>query len=147
MFSKKKIQSWFVALNAACRGKLAVWQLRGRKWQMSENRILGTVAHVPVMTLSLLQPPSNLSNIPEIGMWRRRIQWMKLNKADKRYPLQPHHHRPRHSSMKVRSGGLSIKWHKRFAADEPWCSYSAAAPVSMSVPSSFLSFFFRFFFF
>lgn len=70
-------------------------------------------------------------------MWRHRIQWMRLNEADKCCPLQPRHHRPRHSSVKVRSRGLSIKWHKHFAADQPWCSYSAAAPVLISVPSSF----------
>lgn len=55
-------------LQGGRRGELAVSHLRGRKWQKCESTIVGMVAHVPVMTLSSLQPPSNLFAIPEIGM-------------------------------------------------------------------------------
>lgn len=65
---------------------------------------------------------TNIS-VPETGMWRYWIRRMKLNKFDKRSPLQLRCRCPRHTLVKVRSGGPSIKWHKR----SPWMSYDVLA--------------------
>lgn len=116
----------------------ALWQCRRcggeKKWPMCKNTITGKAAHVPVMSF---YRGFNRYPTSENGMWRHRTQWQRLNQADKRYPPSALPPRPRHSSVKVRSPGLSIKWHKHFAAEEPWCSYSAAAPVLIPAPFSF----------